>query len=234
MRPEIRKEDVKKILDARFVRVYDLQYAEGKHYYDASRRPQDAIFATKQEAEFRRALPDAVSGMVVVRTPGEEPRLLLEKEFRYPTGQFILGVPAGLIDPEDAETEIPEESLKNRHRKALFTAMKRELHEETGIVVKDTDYMEVLNPLVFMTPGLTDESNAMILTVVDLPDLSCLSEDGAVGSEVFNGFALLTKKDAEELLEKGADADGNFYALMTFAVMLYFVSGMWERNCPRK
>ena len=37
---------------------------------------------------------------------GHEPCLLMNREFRYPTGQYLLSVPAGLIDPEDVEMVI--------------------------------------------------------------------------------------------------------------------------------
>ena len=42
MKPIIREENVKTLLDAKFIRVFDLQYAEGKHYFDATRRPLKA------------------------------------------------------------------------------------------------------------------------------------------------------------------------------------------------
>ena len=35
---QIRKEEVKILFDSPYVRVADLQYAPGKHYYDATRR----------------------------------------------------------------------------------------------------------------------------------------------------------------------------------------------------
>ena len=36
--PVIRLEDVDILLDTRYIKVADLRYAPGKHYYDVSRR----------------------------------------------------------------------------------------------------------------------------------------------------------------------------------------------------
>ena len=96
-RQKINREDVEMVFDSPYIRVADLQYAPGRHYYDATRRTTDDLTATKSDEEFRTMLPDAVSCIVILDTPGEEPKLLLSYEFRYPAGQFLLSVPAGLI-----------------------------------------------------------------------------------------------------------------------------------------
>ena len=36
-RPEIKRENVKTLFESPYLRVADLQYAPGKHYYDATR-----------------------------------------------------------------------------------------------------------------------------------------------------------------------------------------------------
>ena len=59
-KPVIKKENVVSKFDGRFVRVYDLQYAPGKHYYDATRRDIDHLVAIKSDEEFKGMLPDAV------------------------------------------------------------------------------------------------------------------------------------------------------------------------------
>ena len=121
------------------------------------------------------------------------------------------------MDPADREKENP-----------LLTAAKREIREESGIVSEPTR-MEVVNPLLFSSPGMTDESNALVLAVYDLPDLAELNQDGAEGSELFDGFRLLTGKEAEELLRSGRDEDGYFYSVYTWTALVWFVSGLWEK-----
>ena len=217
MKPTIKKENVKPLFDSKFIKVFDLQYEEGKHYYDATRRSPDRIAALKSSEEFRAMLPDAVTCVVILNIKDEEPKLLLSKEYRYPAGQFLLSPPAGLLDPEDAGTENP-----------ILTAAKRELKEETGLTITEKDSLFVINPLLFSSPGMTDESNALACAVVRLEDKSGLSQDGAVGSECFDGFELLSKEEAMEILKNGKDKDGIFYSVYTYCCLMYFVSDLWR------
>ena len=217
MKPTIKKENVKPLFDSKFIKVFDLQYEEGKHYFDATRRSLDRIAALKSSEEFRAMLPDAVTCVVILNIKDEEPKLLLSKEYRYPAGQFLLSPPAGLLDPEDAGTENP-----------ILTAAKRELKEETGLTITEKDSLFVINPLLFSSPGMTDESNALACAVVRLEDKSGLSQDGAVGSECFDGFELLSKEEAMEILKNGKDKDDIFYSVYTYCCLMYFVSDLWR------
>lgn len=215
----ITKDQVKTLCETRFVKLFDLQYAEGKHYFDATRHSLDDITAIKTDEEFLAMQADAVTCVLIVRTPDAPPRLFLQYEYRYPTGQFLLSPPAGLMDPEDKEAEDPIRSVT-----------KREIFEETGIQMKDTDVIRTLNPLVFSTPGMTDESNALVLAVCDVEDLSCLDQTGAVGSELFNGYTLLTKEEAGEILKNGRDPYGIFYSVYTQLCLVYFVTDLWMED----
>ncbi len=217
MKPTIKKENVKPLFDSKFIKVFDLQYEEGKHYYDATRRSLDQIAAVKSEEELRTMLPDAVTCVVILNIKDEEPKLLLSKEYRYPAGQFLLSPPAGLLDPEDANTENP-----------ILTAAKREIKEETGLTITEKDSLFVINPLLFSSPGMTDESNALACAVVRLEDNSVLSQDGAVGSECFDGFELLSEEEAMEILKNGKDKNGIFYSVYTYCCLMYFVSDLWR------
>src|SRR5262249_36320193 len=78
----------------------------------------------------------------VLRNPGAEPRLVLVKEFRIPVGDYVIGVPAGLIEPGEA----------------IEDAIRREVREETGFEV--TAIKRVTQPL-YASSGLTDEAAAM-------------------------------------------------------------------------
>ena len=214
---KISKEQIKALFESKFLRVFDIQYAEGKHYYSATRRPADRLAAVMSREQFQNMVPDAVSCFVVMKEDGKEPVLLLTREFRYPVGRYVLSVPAGLIDPEDEGNESPQ-----------LAAAAREIQEETGIVMSGTDSLKLVNPLVFSTPGMTDESNALVCAVVHPTGEFRLTQEGAVGSEKFDGFVPVTKTNAEKLLKTGRDADGNFYSAYTWMALMYFVSGMWE------
>ena len=217
MKPIIRKENVKTLFETKFIHVFDLQYEEGKHYYDASRRPLDKLMAIKSDEEAKNALPDAVTCFVILKVKDDEPKLLLAREYRYPAGQFLTSPPAGLLDPEDENAEDP-----------ILATAKREIFEETGIVVTEKDSLYTINPLLFSTPGMSDESNALACAVVNLEDTSCLSQAGAEGQELFDGFVLVSKEEAKKMLNDGRDAEGNFYSMYTWASLMYFISDLWK------
>lgn len=204
-------------MESRFIKVYDLQYAPDRHYFDASRRSLDNLVAHKSDEDFQNMVPDAVSCFVILRVGEDAPKLLTSYEYRYPAGQFLLSPPAGLIDPEDAELDDP-----------ILTAAIREIKEETGLDVKDTDRVFLVNPLLFSSPGMTDESNALACAVISVKDTDSLTQTGAVGSEKFDGFRLLTQEEAREILKRGRDEHGNFFSVYTWCALMYFVSGMWE------
>ena len=208
----IKKEQVDLILDKKFIRLYDLKYKEGKHYLNASRREQDELVATKTEEEFKTMLPDAVSCIVIIDNDGEEKKLLMSYEYRYPAGRFLLSVPAGLVDKEDRSAENP-----------ILETARRELREEAGIVIDDAkDKLSVLNPFLFSTPGMTDESNALVLAELKNVDISKLTQDGAEGQECFDGFVLLSADEAKKILADGFDYNGHFYSVYTWAALMYF------------
>lgn len=219
LKREIRRDDVEMVFESPYVRVADLKYAPGRHYYDATRRRPEELVAVMPDREFRAMLPDGVSCIVVLDRPGEEPVLLLSREFRYPAGRFLLSVPAGLMDEKDKGEADP----------VLSTAV-REIREETGLEVKEGDSVTVIAPVLFSTPGLTDETNALVCAVLHPDSLDALSQEGAEGSEQFDGFVLLTKEMAADILGRGRDVTGNFYSMCTWVALLYFVTGLWREN----
>ena len=213
MNREINKDRIETLYESRFLNMFDLQYAEGRHYYEATRRSKDSLVLKKNDAEFRSMLPDAVTIAVVLHLPGNETRLLMSYEYRYPVGQFLLSPVAGLLDPEDQSGPDP-----------LVSAAIREIREETGLTVKETDKVYVLNPCAFSSPGMTDESNAFLCAELTLDSLDALNQDGAEGSELFNGFELLDRQRAQEIFRTGRDEQGNFYSLAAWMVLSIFLS----------
>ena len=213
---KLTKEQVHNAYDSRFIKVFGMEYVAGKQYMNATRRNVDDLVALKSEEEFKSMLPDAVSCVVIL--DGDEPKLLLTYEFRYPTGQYLLSVPAGLIDKSDEAEADP-----------IIVTAKRELKEETNIDLSEDDKIEIINPLLFSTPGMTDESNALVCVVISDAQSLQLSQAGAVGTECFDGFVTLTRDDAERILKQGKDDKGIFYSVYTWSALMYFVSGMWSR-----
>lgn len=247
----IGKECVKPLYDAKFVHLFDYRYAEGRHYFVASRNSEDDLVAVKSDDEFRAMFPDAVTVAVILRLPGEEPKLLLQYEYRYATGRFLLSPVAGLLDAADREaacrtrdmntvdtsdrSEVDREGAQTapdstgdcdfaaeRIKAAVFTAAAREVHEETGLTVKPSDKMSLITPLAFCTPGLTDESNAFAAVEITLDDSSALNHKGAEGTELFSDFLLITRDEARRIMAEGRDPKGNFFSVATWFVLGYF------------
>lgn len=221
----ISRECVKTLYDAKFVHLFDYQYAEGKHYFVASRNGQDDLVAVKSDEEFKEMYPDAVTCAVIVRLPGEEPKLLLQYEYRYATGRYLISPVAGLLDPADKEqaSKMPcGTSADERIKNAVFTAAAREIHEESGLTVKPTDRMSLLTPLAFCTPGLTDESNAFVAAEIAVENKNALNHTGAEGTELFSDFVLIDRTQAREMMAAGRDPKGNFFSVATWFVLGYF------------
>ncbi len=182
---------VETLLETRFVRVFDLKYAPGRHYYTATRRTREEMVAEMDDASFRSMVPDAVSLCVVWHEADQPDRMLLNREFRYPLGQFVASVPAGLIDPEDRGKDRAE---------AIRTAAMRELYEETGITPGEKDTFRILNACLFSSPGLTDESNAMVRLDLYGHSREELTQSHAEGSELFGGFQMVTREEAARMM----------------------------------
>ena len=215
--PRILSEQTRTLADARFIKLYDLAFEDGAHYFEASRREPEDILAFKSDDELRTALPDAVSCCLVLAPVGEEPRMVCNKEYRYPTGQFLLSIPSGLIDERDRTEARP-----------LEVAMTREIGEECGIDLAEGDSLGVVNPFLFCTPGLTDESTALLCAVVRSVGAEALTQKGAEGTELFDGFVLLNEEQAWEVIRSGRDTEGRFYPMVCWTALMWFATGQWR------
>ena len=213
MNTQVSKDHIETLCETKFLKCYDLRYAEGKHYYIASRRERSDLVANMTDAGVQTMLPDAVTVAVVLHLPENETRLLMTYEYRYAVGQFLLSPVAGLLDPEDRKSADP-----------LVSAAVREIKEESGLTVKKSDTVRVINPCAYCTPGMTDESNAFLCAEITLDSLDELSQNGAVGSELFDGFELLDRERARKIFQNGRDERGNFYSLAAWAVLSIFLS----------
>ena len=202
-------EDIKTEYSNKFIKVYDTKYDDGHHYYIASRRDKDDL-----SAESLNDKPDAVSCFVIIDDGIHVPQLLLQSEYRPPLNKYVLSVPAGLIESDEDY---------------VYTAT-RELYEETGI---NTDFLRTqgmayhifpMSEVAYSSPGFTDESNAIVVMVIQEDISDMLTHKNAKSNEHFNHFELVTQRCAKQLLKDHQ----NKLPLMTYAALLYFISGIWE------
>lgn len=196
----------------RFLSLYDLESGEVPHYFVASRRRAENLIATYDTETLRKVLPDAVTIIPIIYR-GETPYLLLAREYRYPIGQFLLSPPAGLIDEEDRQTDHP-----------ILTAAERELREEMGLdLVLQHGKCKQVNRMLFSSPGMTDESNALVSAVFHDPEMEKLTQSGACGGEAFDGFVLLNRDEAKGILEAGEDENHITFSAFTWCALAYFL-----------
>jgi len=109
------------------------------------------VFASRREKPHLGLHIDAVVIVPILRNEGEPPRLVLIREFRVPVGDYVIGLPAGLI--EEGET--------------VESTIRREVREETGFEV--TAIKRVTQP-VYSSAGLSDEAVALAFIDVAGPD----------------------------------------------------------------
>lgn len=128
--------------DNRFLNLYELQAIQRNGtefpYQVASR----AKTAKDLKAISGKNEPDAVAVFATC-----ENKLVLIRQFRYPLGDYIYELPAGLVD--EGET--------------MHDAVIREMREETGLeFVPDERQLCFGNPW-YSSPGMTDESCAIVV-----------------------------------------------------------------------
>lgn len=76
------------------------------------------------------------NGAVAIVPVTEEGKLVMVRQFRYPSGKILLEIPAGKIDKGETD---PEKTAR------------RELKEETGYTAETLHYLGQLNPSVAYT-----------------------------------------------------------------------------------
>ena len=113
---------------------------------------------------------------------GEDPQILLLRQYRYAAGGYLYEIPAGRLDPDEAP---------------LACAV-RELKEETGCTAKQ------IEPLTTMvtTPGFTDERIHLFMAT----DLTMGQAERE--KDEFADVVVMRLSEALELIQRGEIIDG--------------------------
>jgi ADP-ribose pyrophosphatase len=113
---------------------------------------------------------------------GEDPQVLLLRQYRYAAGGYLYEIPAGRLDPGESPAECAA----------------RELKEETGCTA------EKIEPLITMvtTPGFTDERIHLFMAT-DLTHGQAARE-----ADEFADVIVMRLSEALELIEGGEIPDG--------------------------
>lgn len=186
---------LKPLAQTRFLNLYDAEYENKKgmtkHWMIASRKDYDTL-----SAQYFHKGEEKTDAAVIAALHKESEKLVLIKQFRLPLNDYIYELPAGLIDPN----ETPE------------TTLGRELKEETGLelvsLVKAQDKL-------YLSAGMTDESVCLMYCI-------CTGEvsiDYLEADEDIEPF-LVSREDAEKLLQSGEKLDIKTYLLLQSFVKL--------------
>ena len=141
--PKMKLNSLDEILEMPYFNVYSAIYKNQETGYD---KQYDIVSRNKNLTmqNLGRRLP--TSAVVILPVDEKNRRILLTKEFRMPINDYVIAIPAGLVDPgEDVET-----------------AAARELLEETGCTAES---IRVL-PRTFSCIGLTDETACAAVAVI--------------------------------------------------------------------
>ena len=141
--PKMKLNSIEEVLSMPFFKVYSAMYEnrENGHMaqYDIVSRNRNITMET-----LGRNLP--VSAVAILPVDPENRRILLTREFRMPVNDYLVALPAGLVDPGED----------------IRTAAARELREETGCIAGQITVL----PPAFSCIGLTDETAACVIATV--------------------------------------------------------------------
>jgi ADP-ribose pyrophosphatase len=136
--------------------------------------------------------PGASAVVPFVSEPsGDDPQILMIKQYRYAAEEYLYEIPAGRLDPGEAP----------------LACAKRELREETGCTAHNMEFLFTM----FTTPGFTDEQIYVFLA-------SGL-ERGATAheSDEFMTVETVTLSAALRFIEEGRIKDGKTALAILFA-----------------
>ncbi|VYU27834.1 NUDIX domain-containing protein [Clostridium tertium] len=141
---KVKVKNIKTLAETKYLKLYSADYLNKKgalrNWTIASRKNIDDL--NNKFFDNGEDKPDAV---VIIAKHTDENKLVLIKQFRIPINDYVIELPAGLID--DGETF--EETVK------------RELKEETGLDLLEIN-QEKTNKKVYVSVGMTDESVALV------------------------------------------------------------------------
>ena len=181
---KVKVKNIEKLADTKYLKLYSADYINKKgtlrNWTIASRKSIEDLnnkFFDNGEDQ-----PDAV---VIIAKHIEEDKLVLIRQFRVPINDYVIELPAGLVDEGENFIE----------------TVKRELKEETGLDFVKIDE-ERTNKKVYVSVGMTDESISLVYcTCSGNPSNENLEDDEDI--EVI----LVSKEEAKEILKTEKNID---------------------------
>lgn len=122
---------------------------------------------------------------------GDDPQVLLIKQYRYAAEQYMYEIPAGRLDPG----ETPEHCAR------------RELREETGVEAAKVDHLTT----IYTTPGFTDERIHLFMATGLTVGVASREHDEFIEIEK------MAISSALRLIQEGRITDGKTVVALLFA-----------------
>ncbi|MBE6062135.1 MAG: NUDIX hydrolase [Clostridium butyricum] len=181
--------EIKALVKTKFLSMYEAKYenrvGNEKSWIIATRKSEEYL-----NEKFFEGKKDSEDAVLIAALHKPSNKLVLVKQFRVPTNDFVYELTAGLIDSgEDSST-----------------AARRELKEETGLKL-----LEVISEKkkLYLSPGMTDESvNLIFCTCEGEISDQFLEDDESIEA------MMISKEEAEELLKNDAVMDAKCYLVL--------------------
>lgn len=187
--------DVKALVKTKFLSMYEAKYenrvGNEKSWIIATRKSEE--FLKEKFFENKKDVEDAV---VIAALHKPSNKLVIVKQYRVPTNDFVYELTAGLIDEGESSS----------------VAAERELKEETGLKLLDVISEK---KKLYLSPGMTDES-------VNLVFCTCegeISEEYLEDDESIEAM-MISREEAEKLINSEATMDIKCYLVLQSFVIL--------------
>ena len=176
--------NIKTLSKNKYLSLYSADYTNKKgnlkNWIIASRKSLEDI-----ENKFFNNEEDKIDAVVIIAKHVDEDKLVVIRQFRVPINDYVIELPAGLVDGSESIEE----------------AVRRELKEETGLDLIEID-REATKEKVYISVGMTDESIALVkCTCNGVVSQENLEEDEDI--EV----VMLNKEEAKELINSNENID---------------------------
>ena len=187
--------DVKALVKTKFLSMYEAKYenrvGNEKSWIIATRKSEE--FLKEKFFENKKDVEDAV---VIAALHKPSNKLVIVKQYRVPTNDFVYELTAGLIDEGESSS----------------VAAERELKEETGLKLLDVISEK---KKLYLSPGMTDESvNLVFCTCEGEISEEYLEEDESIEA------MMISREEAEKLINSEATMDIKCYLVLQSFVIL--------------
>jgi len=176
--------NIKILAATKYLSLYSADYVNKKgdlrNWTIASRKSLETV-----KNKFFNSGEDSIDAVIIFAEHIDESKLVLIRQFRVPINNYVLELPAGLVDGNEKFEE----------------AVRRELKEETGLDLIKID-RQGTKEKVYISAGMTDESVAFVKCTCN----GTVSKENLEDDEDIE-VIMVTKEEAKELLKSNEIMD---------------------------